>query len=842
MTHRPRHTLRRLTGWRPTGHGVCQAGFVSATVLAFLLVNAQAAAAATGSGDGENGGMLAPFNVPSSEGVPLDHYQLVSDPGGVTDFQQEAQSYLMGMCFALVRIVVGLECWLIHWAYSFPVTKMMAAKSQALADGYRSWVVDQLGLPGMLLAWAVVVCSVMLLRGRTGRAAGELALSFVIVGVASAGLLRPDVLLGTGGLLEQARQASLEVASITTNQGAPPPSSVDPASISGPLEQTLTSTFVVQPYQLLQFGRPIPKDDKAYDTYLASVAMNGGPTGSGTPAEPHACDGLEGMAAQACQLGQTGNPAPPSCDALTGGTKSWCLQDTGKCDQLSGATKQLCDMGASQSTAGSGGEANCDKLTGLAKHFCQAAPPTSGSTTDQAKALADRFKDVDPAISAYIAPPSWDRVFGAMLLLFAALVVLVMVVAMVLALFAAQAADALLAALDYPALVWAILPGPNRGVLWRWIGSFVTSILVLFAASIFLPVFGLTCSAFLSDSGQDLITRMFLVDAVAVVALGFHRRIMAGASTAGSRLANRMRWARIGGSGTGDDATRTGQVIAGALARGAGGGMAAGHSMFAGSSPMQAHLARRARVLSSARALADIPGAPLHPGRLLGDIGREAAHGLAPVTLAARGVHHAWKGRALTPEEFEARRIRPGLGGKLPVGSQLHNRLIQTRGGRVLLGGSRLAWGASFGAPATWTRTRRRVAAAQGEVRGQVAHYQLEASNYWRTEWKPGFDDMTTPARVAGKAAAQTGARLHVAADVYGHAAVDATKRAAVSTTTAAVLRAGTTSAATRPGSVRAERSHSRVASEEEQARAEILHALRRAQREARGESGGDGS
>ncbi|RAG81220.1 hypothetical protein DN069_33865 [Streptacidiphilus pinicola] len=822
-----------------------QTGFVTATVFAFLVINAQAAAATTGSTGGSTPGMLAPFNVPSSEGVPLDHYQLVSDPGGMTDFQQSAQSYLMGMCFALVRIVVGLECWLIHWAYSFPVTKMMAAKSQALADGYRTWVVDQLGLPGMLLAWAVVVCSVMLLRGRTGRAAGELALTFLIVGVASAGLLRPDVVLGSGGLLDQARQASLEVASITTNQGAAPPATVDPASISGPLEQTLTSTFVVEPYQLLQFGRPIPRGDKAYDTYLASVAMNGGPTGGGTPAaNPHACDGLAGMPAQACQLGQTSQSPPPSCDGLSGGTKIWCLQGTGRCDQLSGATKILCDMGSSQSSTSGSGGANCDKLMGLAKHFCQAAPPTNGSTTDQAKALADRFKDVDPAISAYVAPPSWDRVFGAMLLLFAALVVLVMVVAMVLALFAAQAADALLAALDYPALVWAILPGPNRGVLWRWLGSFVTSILVLFTASIFLPVFGLTCAAFLSG-GQDLITKMFLVDLVALVALGFHRRIMAGASTAGSRLANRMRWARIGGSGSGDGATRTGQVIAGALAAGGPGGfggMASGYALFAGGNPAHAHLARRAGLLSSARALADIPGAPLHAGRLLGDIGREAAHGLAPVTLAARGVHHAWKGRALTPEEFEARRIQPGAGGGLPVGSRLHNRLIQTRGGRVLLGGSRLAWGASFGAPATWTRARRRIAAGGREVRGQVAHYNLERKNYWHTEWKPGFDDMTTPARLAEKAAAAGGARLHVAADVYGRPAVEATKRAAVNTATAAVLRTGPAGSATGGDPVQPERSHSRVASDEERARAEILHALRRAQREARGESGGEGS
>ncbi|WP_037599523.1 hypothetical protein [Streptacidiphilus rugosus] len=734
-----------LQHWRPSWYAVRRAGFLTGTVFAFLLTGAQVAAAATTT-DGGGGGMLAPFNVPSSEGVPLDHYALVSDPGGVGDFEQMAQSYLMAMLFSLVRIIVGLECWLIHWAYSFPVTKALAGKSQELADGYRTWVVDQLGLPGMLLAWAVVVCSVMLLRGRTGRALGELALTLTIVGVASAGLLRPDVVLGSGGLLDQARQASLEVASVTTNHGAPPPANVDPASISGPLQQTLTSTFVVQPYQLLQFGRPIPQGDKAFDTYLASVTANGSATLPG-----------------------------------------------GNCDSLTGATKLLCQQGAPATP-------DCSGLYLLAKQFCEQGAP-SNSPGDRATALADRFKTLDPSISAYVAPPSWDRVFGAMLLLFAALVVLVMVVAMVLALFAAQAADALLAALDYPALVWAILPGPSRGVLWRWIGSFVTSILVLFAASVFLPVFGLTCTALLTGSGQDLITRLFFIDLVAVVALGFHRRIMAGASTAGSRLANRMRWARIGGSGSGDDATRTGQVIAGALAGGGAlGGGAGGYGMFAAGNPVQAHLARRARLLSGARALADIPGSPLGAGRLLGDIGREAAHGLAPLTLTARGIHHAWKGRALTPAEFDARRIKPGLGGQLPVGSRLHNRLIQTRGGRVILGSSRLAWGATFGAPATWTRTRRKIATVRRDVRGQATHYRLEAANYWHTEWKPGFDDITTPVRLGGKAAAQAGLRMHVAADVYGRAAGTATRTGAVNTATAAVLHYGPSQPATSGG------------------------------------------
>ncbi|WP_042422272.1 hypothetical protein [Streptacidiphilus anmyonensis] len=232
----------------------------------------------------------------------------------------------------------------------------------------------------------------------------------------------------------------------------------------------------------------------------------------------------------------------------------------------------------------------------------------------------------------------------------------------------------------------------------------------------------------------------------------------------------------------------------------------------------------------------------MHPGRLIGDIGREAAHGLAPAVLAVRGVHHAWKGRALTPEEFEARRIQPGLGGGLPAGSRLHNRLIQTRGGRTILGASKLAWGATFRLPTTIRHTRQGIGAVGREAKGQYQHYKLEAVNLWASDWRPVAHGAATGARATGRATAAAGMRLHVAADVYGRPAAEATKRAAVNTATAAVLRTGTSTAASGPSSVRPDRSYSQTASREERARAEILHALRHAQREARGETRGDGT
>ncbi|MFD0327066.1 hypothetical protein ACFQZC_38400 [Streptacidiphilus monticola] len=244
---------------------VRRAATLTGTLAVFVLTTAQVACAATASsstgsraGGGGGAGILGPFNVTSSEGVPLDHYDLVSNSGGLTDFQQEAQSYLMSMLWALSRTLVGLECWLIHWAYSFPLVTAVSTQAQQLADGYRTYVVDALGLPGLLLAWAVVVGGIMLLRGRAGRALGELLLTFVIAGVAASALVRPDVILGPGGLLDQTKQASTEVAAITANHGTPPSTvaAADAGQVSAPIQHTLTDVFVVQTWQLLEFGHP----------------------------------------------------------------------------------------------------------------------------------------------------------------------------------------------------------------------------------------------------------------------------------------------------------------------------------------------------------------------------------------------------------------------------------------------------------------------------------------------------------------------------------------------------------------------------------------------------------
>ncbi|MFD0332198.1 hypothetical protein ACFQZC_38395 [Streptacidiphilus monticola] len=198
------------------------------------------------------------------------------------------------------------------------------------------------------------------------------------------------------------------------------------------------------------------------------------------------------------------------------------------------------------------------------------------------------------------------------------------------------------------------------------------------ASTVFIPLFGAAVTAFLQGSTDGLVAKLVLIDLLAVAALGFHRRLLTLASSAGSRMANRLRWARIGGTGTGDDATRTGQVIATALGmstpagynsgyQGLGlGGIAAfglaGPGGGGEASGPQAHLLRRARLLAHARAVGDVPGAVLHPGRLAGDAVRHGRHALAPATLVLRGAEHAWKGKPCPPRSGSGAPSNPGWG------------------------------------------------------------------------------------------------------------------------------------------------------------------------------------
>ncbi|MFE5771368.1 hypothetical protein ACFQ7O_23745 [Streptomyces sp. NPDC056485] len=654
------------------------AGFVALLIVVFLVTNTAVAAAADGIAT-SGGGLLAPLNVTSSEGAPLDGYQLEADGGSLLNVAAQTQVLLLGGLFTIARLLVGLCCWLIGFVFDFPFLRLLTGPAHHLADAYHTHVVDALGLKGLLLAWAFAFGLVLFVRGKVGAGLGEIALTLVIAALAASAFIRPDYLLGRDGPLDQAHQAAVEVAQITTSSyfgkaapaGDPCDLVVGPAhdacsssdakaaSVARPIQDALTDALVVKPYMLLQYGRVLdpknPDDKAAYDAHLKWIKHA---TIAKRPEDPNdPCRKLRGPAKKYCERG---DPDSGEQDGLAPSNPADILNPKSSTDP---AFLQLLH--------------NLDK---------------SGET--------------GKAAAAYAKKPDWDRVGAAVLLLVAVYIVTLMVVSMAVVMLGAQGADAAAAAAGPIVWVWAMLPGPPRTVLWRWVGVFVTSALVTFTTAMALPLFGIAVAALLSDRGPDLmVERLLLLDALAISFKVLHRRIAAAASTLGQRMSMRLQYAKIGGS----------HAPRGALAA----------SAYAGSLGLRG-------------------GRPLALGRAVGEARMAARYALAPVTLAMRGTHAALigpkpAGRHPAAEALAGVRGHPARPkGEIQMdawsgevlhdpatdrpllSTRLHDRASRLRGYRIAHRVGRAAYGATLGLPRTVYNARQKTSEFTEDARTQL--------------------------------------------------------------------------------------------------------------------------
>lgn len=708
----------RLLGRYDIDRGTLRsAGFTVLLTVVFLVTNTAVAAAADGTAQG--GGLLGPLDIVTREGVPLSGYQLESSIDTPTVGEQvesvvtrdglpfdvigETQRLCLNGLFTLVRLLVGLCCWLLRFVFDFPLLTLLTDPAQRIADAYQRHVVGALGLAGLLLGWAFIFGAILFVRGRVGKGLGEMTLTLVISALAASAFIRPDYVLGEDGPLQQTHQAAIEVASITTSSyfdtpgrgGRPCDSAVGPAhdacvneqadtkTVTTPIQNALTDALVVKPYMLLQYGRVLdpgrPGESAAYRAHLKWIKSNAPlPPATGHDAEEDPCKLLDGPSRETCDAQAKKREAAENCELLDAHSKERCL------DQLKG-----------------GGA-----FPTLLKDLQGAGP-------------------VGKSAAAYAGQPSWDRVVSVLALLAAVIVVALMIVSMAVVMLGAQGADAAAAAAGPVAWVWAMLPGPSRMVLWRWLGVFVVSALVAFMAAMALPLFGIAVDALLADTGPDqMVERLLLVDALALAFLVLHRRILTATAGFGQRMAMRMQFAKVGGSHLRGDNSEFGAALAlhgpggrsSAAGGWLGGGLSSAHGAFGG----------RLRSPGSLAALTDGAGMPMSPGRLLGDAAAEGRRGVAPLAIALRGAHAALVGPKPGQHPAAARfhDVARGSvqqngtpGGEMVVnqrsgeilhdpatdrpllGSRIHARAFRLRGYRITSGTARLAYGATVGLP-----------------------------------------------------------------------------------------------------------------------------------------------
>lgn len=299
--------------------------------------------------------------------------------------------------------------------------------------------------------------------------------------------------------------------------------------------------------------------------------------------------------------------------------------------------------------------------------------------------------------------PSSDRLFGAFLVLIAALVMTALIVLVCFSVAAVQVGFAVMTCLAVFALVAGILPGPGRAALWQWVTFAAKLLAALLAAVVFLALMLVLIQGLLGAGDDDsLMGRLAALNALVICGFVFRKRLFAAADRAAVRISNKAAAATAGNSRSG----------------GSGGMLGAGSTTSSGS--------RAGGGANSAAALWRENNA---------EVRRTAA------PLRSAGHHAAGTGRSAQ------RVIRPAEDGTTRA-QRLHTELSRTRTGRAALHGAKgthvagkaakmaTAW--TLGAPVTLPRAGRKAAAAS-KAGGHKVKAELdaraEAARSYGREW-----------------------------------------------------------------------------------------------------------
>ncbi|MFG2425181.1 hypothetical protein ACGFWD_40015 [Streptomyces sp. NPDC048448] len=749
---------------RPDRGTLRSVGFVVLLSTVFVVVNSQVVYAAS-SGSGETGDLLAPLNITSSEGVPINGYELSASGGSIVAFKSQALAFALSGLFTLIRLLVGLAGWAVELAFRFPLLKLLTRPAQKVADTYDAVVVDTLGLKGLVLAWAFVFAGFMIVRGKVGRGLGEIFLTLLIAAFAASTFVRPDYLLAQDGPLGQGQQVAAEVAQRSVDsydwggklasrgpcdamvgnaeltclerEGA---GSVPAAEVARPIQDSITNALIVKPYMLLQYGRILDpakaSDSKAYAVHMKWI------TGG-------------------YQAGAVKDDKDDPCGLLKGPAKKWCRREH----------------------AGQSARDALPEFTPGGQLLDTASPVVSEEDQEFAAFLADlkRAGTVGKSCAGYAQKPTWWRVGGAGLLLVAALFICGMLLSSAIVMLGTQAACAAAAAAGGVTFVAGMLPGPARQSVWKWLSLWGIAVLAMVGVCAFVPFFGIAVDATITDGPDLMVERILLIDVLAIAGAAGHRRLLTGVTAFGRRMAMRMRYAKVGGTHMPGDTSELGAALA-MNSPPRGGGYGGGlRSVTGGGGGRFGMLGTRHRLMGALSSLLDGAGMPVDPGRILREATAESGRGLAPLTAAAavggtgvrvgvRGAHWLLIGRRPDREQLAKWRKptaggdpgeggpdlsggRPdGVGPRRPSGppdryrneggqvidrnsgkvlhdqgrdrtllaTRAHNRLVRFRGYRILNRGGRVAYGATVGLPAQARRARAGRAQYTHDARQQV--------------------------------------------------------------------------------------------------------------------------
>jgi hypothetical protein len=98
-------------------------------------------------------GILAPFTVTDSNGVPISHYDIHADMGAWDDIIRKITYWPMSVAFAGARVLVGFAAWLIDWALQFELVRILFTPVNNIAEAFQSQIVDRSGYRDCCCRW-----------------------------------------------------------------------------------------------------------------------------------------------------------------------------------------------------------------------------------------------------------------------------------------------------------------------------------------------------------------------------------------------------------------------------------------------------------------------------------------------------------------------------------------------------------------------------------------------------------------------------------------------------------------------------------------------------------------
>ncbi|XMN04606.1 hypothetical protein ACK8N7_00305 [Streptomyces griseobrunneus] len=448
----------------------------------------------------DEGGVLGVFNVTDANGLPISVYNVKSDTGDLIEWELGVQNLLTEFTFLGTKWLIAFCCWLIAWALSFGLAKLLLVPVLAVADSLHTRVILELGLPTLFLAVCALICVCRILFGDRAKGWGDAALSILLAALTTTLLASPPAaLLGEeSGAIAVTRGLALEVADVILDAG--PVLDVDQeqngaatsASLARPLTDALTDAFIVRPSMLLQYGRVFEGAcaRKYAETRVEQLVFD--------RKVQSRMDKLKKATAYADYLSPIGVPVSSWYDTSMDMSTRWAID-----------------------------------------HFGD--PP------------AERFEaECVPGDVAAAKRASLDKLGGGIFLFLAALIVTLLIVRLAGGFLVAQCRIAWDAVRGEPALIIGTIPGAGRGYLWDWAASVLRSLSQMLTSVVSLAVFIIILQAVLDPAqeewGNELTLRFVVVDLLCIGAFIKRKKLMARSRQTAANVRTKLSSSRIGGT------------------------------------------------------------------------------------------------------------------------------------------------------------------------------------------------------------------------------------------------------------------------------------------------------